>query len=284
MESEPLFDNRDVDSVDENIGAAAAIAPSISGLSVPSGTVRQFCPDCGVSWQPQWACCKACTGRQSDASLGPISQEPSAIGASLALYFTLLGATAVGVIAGWAGARGADLLVGITAAHAVIVILWTLWGWRAVRPALAQPIQSKWIFIALLGAAVTYLLATVCIGALHRFAGIRELSLSGDLRAGGYNWAWVVTITCIVPAVFEELGFRGVILPSLQPTLTANEAIAVSALLFVTLHLSIPSAPHLLALGLALGYLRVKTGSLLPGMLLHFSHNFLCILSEHSWS
>jgi membrane protease YdiL (CAAX protease family) len=48
--------------------------------------------------------------------------------------------------------------------------------------------------------------------------------------------------------------------------------------------MSIPSLPHLLILGVVLGWLRVKTGSLYPGMLLHFSHNFLVILSERTGS
>jgi len=39
------------------------------------------------------------------------------------------------------------------------------------------------------------------------------------------------------------------------------------------IHLSVPSFPHLFLMGLALGYLRSRTGSLYAGMVLHFTHN-----------
>ena len=33
-------------------------------------------------------------------------------------------------------------------------------------------------------------------------------------------------------------------------------------------------------MGLALGWLRCKSGSIWPGVLLHFGHNALCVVSE----
>jgi membrane protease YdiL (CAAX protease family) len=48
------------------------------------------------------------------------------------------------------------------------------------------------------------------------------------------------------------------------------------------LHLSPARFPHTLAIGLAAGFLRVRSKSILPCMALHFSHNFLCVALE--WS
>jgi membrane protease YdiL (CAAX protease family) len=84
-----------------------------------------------------------------------------------------------------------------------------------------------------------------------------------------------------MPAVFEELAFRGVILTSLTRVMGSTEAGVVSAFMFMVLHLSVPSFPHLLLMGLALAYIRLKSGSVLPGMLLHFTHNLLCVVAEH---
>ena len=39
---------------------------------------------------------------------------------------------------------------------------------------------------------------------------------------------------------------------------------------------------RLLQEAVALGYLRHRTGSLLPGMLLHFTHNLLTVLSDRA--
>jgi membrane protease YdiL (CAAX protease family) len=97
----------------------------------------------------------------------------------------------------------------------------------------------------------------------------------------GWGWQWSILIVCVMPAIFEELAFRGFIQTSLARVLGDRDAIFASALMFAILHLSMVSIPHLLVLGIALAVLRLKTKSLYPGMVLHFSHNFLVVLSEH---
>jgi membrane protease YdiL (CAAX protease family) len=59
-----------------------------------------------------------------------------------------------------------------------------------------------------------------------------------------------------------------------------REAVLISALMFMVLHLAVLSFPHLLVIGLVLGYVRVRSGSLYPCMLLHFTHNLLVVLAE----
>ena len=62
--------------------------------------------------------------------------------------------------------------------------------------------------------------------------------------------------------------------------LGARQSLFVTALMFGILHLSFVSLPHLFVMGLALGWLRMRTGSLLPGMALHFCHNFFAVAQE----
>ncbi|NQT11773.1 MAG: CPBP family intramembrane metalloprotease, partial [Planctomycetes bacterium] len=69
-------------------------------------------------------------------------------------------------------------------------------------------------------------------------------------------------------------------LEALQGTLGPRDALIVSALMFMVLHVAVLSFPHLLLMGLVLGYLRMKSGSLYPCMVLHFTHNLLVILVE----
>jgi len=78
----------------------------------------------------------------------------------------------------------------------------------------------------------------------------------------------------ILQAVF------GVVLQSMQPLLSPAEAVFVSALMFMILHLSVASFPHTFIMGVAAGWLCVRTRSLLPGMLLHFLHNGYCVALE----
>ena len=59
-----------------------------------------------------------------------------------------------------------------------------------------------------------------------------------------------------------------------------REAILVSAIMFAGLHLSPITFPHLIIMGSALAWLQVRTGSIYPGMVLHFCHNLWCCLAE----
>ena len=71
------------------------------------------------------------------------------------------------------------------------------------------------------------------------------------------------------PAICEELLLRGVVLPALLPALGGAGAIVTSAALFALIHWDLYRAAFTFALGLALGILRVRTGSLRAPMLAH---------------
>ena len=87
-----------------------------------------------------------------------------------------------------------------------------------------------------------------------------------------------------VPAVMEEFFFRGYVLNGLRSRFSGWGVIVVSALLFGLFHVLSPSTltPERFlpstALGLVLGWVCYRTGSVLPGMLLHASHNGLLLL------
>jgi ABC-2 type transport system permease protein/sodium transport system permease protein len=97
----------------------------------------------------------------------------------------------------------------------------------------------------------------------------------------------------VVPAIFEELCFRGFIFGSLRTRLSGAWTVIATALLFGLFHellfpgKLIPSA----LLGLVLGWVRLRTGSVLPGMVLHAMHNGLVLsilyyrdhLQAHGW-
>jgi ABC-2 type transport system permease protein/sodium transport system permease protein len=99
-------------------------------------------------------------------------------------------------------------------------------------------------------------------------AGWREVS----------PWLILASLT-LAPAVCEELLFRGYVLQSLLGPLSARRAIVVSALLFGAFHVLtanvlmverfLPTA----FLGLILGWICWRTGSVFPGMLMHACHN-----------
>ena len=78
--------------------------------------------------------------------------------------------------------------------------------------------------------------------------------------------------SCLVLPVAEELVFRGAALRLLRP-LGRNAAILGQAVLFAALHGSLQAKAYALGMGLLFGWAADRSGSLLPGILLHILNN-----------
>ncbi len=83
-----------------------------------------------------------------------------------------------------------------------------------------------------------------------------------------------IVATLFAP-IFEEIFFRGFLLQGLRLVLSDFWAVIISAAVFAIVHLSPGSTILLFILGLILGYLRVTTRSLWPGIALHALNNAL---------
>jgi membrane protease YdiL (CAAX protease family) len=96
-----------------------------------------------------------------------------------------------------------------------------------------------------------------------------------------------VAAIALAPAVFEEVLFRGAVLPALVRPLGSAGAIVGSAALFGIIHLDFSTpggafyrVPFAFAVGLGLGLLRVRTGALLPSVLAHALLNTITFVAE----
>lgn len=95
------------------------------------------------------------------------------------------------------------------------------------------------------------------------------------------NLASAVLILALVPAICEEVAFRGFILSGLESGHRTRSAIVMSALLFGFLHVLVSLFHQLFnagVLGLVLGLLAVRSRSLLPGIVFHFLNNALAVV------
>ncbi len=87
-----------------------------------------------------------------------------------------------------------------------------------------------------------------------------------------------VTTTLLAP-FFEEIIFRGVLLPTLSRDFGIIWGIIVSAFIFALAHLSIGEMPPLFVLGIGLGITRIASGSLLSSVIMHSMWNGLTFLN-----
>lgn len=84
---------------------------------------------------------------------------------------------------------------------------------------------------------------------------------------------------CLAAPLFEEMMFRGFLLPSLTRYLSVSGAIVASSLLFAIAHLSLSEVLPLTTLGIVLGVVYTRSRSLLAPMLLHSLWNSGTLLS-----
>lgn len=180
---------------------------------------------------------------------------------------------------------------GVVADEVVCVLLPTVaWvAWRRLPAAemgldAARPTAALGALVA--GAGAFYLMAGGVEVWIQRVwpvppaveRALREMIIPA---AGARPLAVDLALLALVPAVSEELLFRGVVLGALRPRLGAAGAIVASALAFAVYHASpYKLVPTLLA-GLLLGVVRVASGSLLPAIAFHFAVNAGVIVALH---
>lgn len=150
------------------------------------------------------------------------------------------------------------------------------------------------------------LLGTVCVGfgvwaVAYELTVFTEQLGIGGLEVGKLEqtkrvlelWKQIPTVLllatlALTPAVIEELCFRGFLFSALSKVLSPWRVIVVTALLFGLFHVLtggtllverfVPST----VLGLILGWIAYRTGSVWPGILMHFLHNgFLEVVGQY---
>jgi ABC-2 type transport system permease protein/sodium transport system permease protein len=126
---------------------------------------------------------------------------------------------------------------------------------------------------------------------LGRWAGLVSLDMNQFTamrrvleQFEGMSPALLLAALAVVPAVMEELFFRGYLFQGLSNRIQGPGIVVVTALLFGLFHVLSPSTlmperflPSTM-LGLFLGWVCYQSNSVLPGMLLHSCHNGLLLL------
>jgi sodium transport system permease protein len=91
----------------------------------------------------------------------------------------------------------------------------------------------------------------------------------------------MVLLMAVLPAICEELAFRGFILSGLRHLGHKWRAIFYSALLFGISHMLLQQSIAATILGVVIAILAVQSGSILPGMIFHAVHNSLALAAGH---
>jgi len=146
---------------------------------------------------------------------------------------------------------------------------------RLLRPLLAWPAWRFWL-LGGAGALALVLLARLWLFLLGGL-GLPVAEGGADLF-GELSLPLRLLSICLVPGIFEELAFRGVVLGVLLTMLPRRRAHLLTAFLFAAVHFSPVILPYHFLVGLFLGWLRERSGSLWPAMAAHAVHNALVMM------
>ena len=167
------------------------------------------------------------------------------------------------------------MLVAISATASIITLI--LFLWRKWTPVSKSYIQQKpwatliWSAVTALGVVIPSVWLQEQMPALPDTAG--ETLQKIISTPGGY-----FVIALLAPVV-EEVVFRGAILRKLLSGMRSKwGAICFTAALFALIHANPAQMPHAFLMGWLMGWLYMRTGSIVPGVVFHWANNTVAYL------
>ncbi len=174
------------------------------------------------------------------------------------------------LVTGTSDMTAAKLITTTTIVSVVTIAVFLLTRWAVVSPKWMRTrpwLVLAWSCVAALGALIP---SAWLQEQMPELPNIIENEFDLILKD---RWGYLA-IGLLAPFC-EELVFRGAILKSLLTSsrLTPWGAITISALSFALIHMNPAQMPHAFVIGLLLGWMYWRTGSILPGVAYHWVNN-----------
>jgi len=222
-------------------------------------------------------------------------REPAILGsfgwlvAFLAIQFAATAAVMTGqwLISGQPVLSSGDINFTVAIAGVLLgflIVLAFRWGYLTSHLQLRGGINHR--TVALVGLLILFLLGAEALYASYIIPG-QDLQPEVQILYAAMNesfigMALVILSTVIVGPVVEEVLFRGQLLGAIKRKMNNHGqadaiAIVLSAMAFAFIHLQPQAFPVLFLSGLAMGWLKVKTGSLTAPIAMHMLMNAIAM-------
>ncbi len=172
---------------------------------------------------------------------------------------------------------------GLAVTQLLVILLPALW-YRRAHGIAGLPLGGSGalpgrVVPAVLGlAASIWILNLMLVGWMFRIFmrwGYKPVEVLPSPQTGGEYLLFLLLIA-LLPGICEEILFRGTIMPALQEH-GPLAAVVFSSFLFALFHVSFTNLVSAFLLGLVMGLLVVKTGSLWSAIIYHITNNFLAV-------
>jgi sodium transport system permease protein len=141
---------------------------------------------------------------------------------------------------------------------------------------LCRPPWSSVLVAGVLAVVLFPLVALFSAGVRYLYPVSAEVvEVNAALLRGAPGFWQTVLLLAAIPAICEELAFRGFILSGFRHLGHKWRAIFYSALFFGLSHALLQQSITAWVLGLVIAFLAVQTGSIVPGVVFHVIHNTL---------
>lgn len=108
---------------------------------------------------------------------------------------------------------------------------------------------------------------------------------NGTIYNSTYELIITIILLCVIPAMFEEVLFRGIILEELSDRFSSRRgAIFITAAIFAAVHLDFSNLIPQFILGAILCHITLAEKSVLTAMIAHFANNLFSIILREQFS
>ncbi len=145
--------------------------------------------------------------------------------------------------------------------------------------------------VSLLPISISIVLAIICIFLFTPFMNLinnafiswgyvvdNTIPMQDLMSENGWYFLLGLVIFAVLPAIAEELIFRGIIQKSLSSRYKGHVVVIVTALIFTFIHGSLNQTLYQFLVGIMLSFLSLVGGSLVYSMILHFLNNALVLV------
>lgn len=183
----------------------------------------------------------------------------------------------------WASTHEKYMLLNMivyTVCLAVPAVAVALIGGYRRSPFPSKRVSGKMIGVVVLGGMAIAIFANMMASWIMNWLttfGVSKPEMPDLLQPTLVSLLLNIVSTAVLPALVEEMIFRGYILGTFRPH-GDGLAVVLSAALFALFHGNVLQIPFAFILGLAMGYLTVQTDSIWPAVMLHFTNNLMSVL------
>jgi membrane protease YdiL (CAAX protease family) len=161
-----------------------------------------------------------------------------------------------------------------------VVLIFTFLDWKSISRAFKPRNPKVRTVVELLGISVAVVLfLNVYFGAFQYFHWPVVVMSEAFTRAH-WSVASIFIMFSVLPGIFEETAFRGLLQTKLSKILSVKEALIIQAGLFSVLHLSPFIFVSHFIMGIFLGWVRLRAGHIYFGIVLHMLWNAACLAQE----